>query len=110
MEINTDRDIVKGEGSIVFLRCEGQFTILITTPQDTTFGEGHCLQACQHFALGGIGLVEHKRYLLGTDDSHRYVWFLRPLDFEFRTLVFILQAIDNALQGLALQGDLIKDA
>ena len=77
MEVDTNGHIVQGERGISVLRREGQFAILIATPEDTSLEELHVLKARQHLAFGGIGIIEHKRDLLSTHDAHCDVGFFR---------------------------------
>ena len=55
---------------------EGELTVKIAVPHDTSLEELHLLLANHDFALSQIRLVQREMYLLGTHDAHGNLWFL----------------------------------
>lgn len=79
MEIDTNGDIVQRERSLITLRSEGKFAILIAPPEDTTLAELHLLIAGERLTLSSIRSVEGEGNLLGRNDADRDVGLLLKL-------------------------------
>ena len=105
MEVHTNGHIIERERSIITLRMESKFTILVTIPQDTSLGELHGLFPFHLRTLGQIRFVEYEMNLLCRYDSDSHV---RLLVTEHRLKMW-RQLIENYTHGLISNCHFLQD-
>ena len=99
MEIDSNGDIIERKRCICLLGHEGELTVLIAIPQNSTFAEFNHLFTFYLLTFGCIGSIQREVNLLSTDNTHRYRGFF--LHFYQRLLVFrVFQLLSHLLHLL----------
>ena len=79
MESHAYRNIIQGKRHLVTLRLEAQFTIVLSTPEQSTLSQFYRLKACNRLTFSRIITIQTELYLLSTDDSYGDLRFLAHL-------------------------------